>query len=46
MNDRVQKPRLLRFGTFELDFASGELRKGGALIKLQSQHFQLLALLA
>jgi TolB-like protein/DNA-binding winged helix-turn-helix (wHTH) protein/Flp pilus assembly protein TadD len=46
MNDRVQKAGLLRFGTFELDYASGELRRGGALIKLQSQHFQLLALLA
>ena len=46
MNDRVEKPGLLRFGTFELELASSELRKGGALIKLQSQHFQLLALLA
>ena len=46
MNDRSQKPGVLRFGTFELELASGELRKGGALVKLQSQHFQLLALLA
>jgi TolB-like protein/DNA-binding winged helix-turn-helix (wHTH) protein/Tfp pilus assembly protein PilF len=45
MNDRVQKAGVLRFGTFELDLASGELRKDGALVKLQSQHFQLLALL-
>src|SRR6202790_3124366 len=45
MNDRVQKPGVLRFGTFELDLASVELRKDGALVKLQSQHFQLLALL-
>jgi TolB-like protein/DNA-binding winged helix-turn-helix (wHTH) protein len=45
MSDRVQKPGVLRFGTFELDLASSELRKGGALVKLQSQHFQLLALL-
>ncbi|MBV8864288.1 MAG: winged helix-turn-helix domain-containing protein, partial [Acidobacteriaceae bacterium] len=36
----------LRFGTFELDLASSELRKNGALVKLQSQQFQLLALLA
>ena len=46
MNDRGQKAGVLRFRTFDLDFASGELRKGGALVKLQSQHFQLLALLA
>jgi TolB-like protein/DNA-binding winged helix-turn-helix (wHTH) protein len=46
MNDRGQKPGLLRFGTFELGLSSGELRKDGALVKLQSQHFQLLALLA
>jgi len=45
MNDRVQKAGVLRFGTLELDLASGELRKDGALVKLQSQHFQLLALL-
>jgi TolB-like protein/DNA-binding winged helix-turn-helix (wHTH) protein len=46
MNGRGEKPGFLRFGAFELELASGELRKGGALIKLQSQHFQLLALLA
>ena len=46
MNDRGQKPGLLRFGTFELGLSSSELRKDGALVKLQSQHFQLLALLA
>ena len=36
----------MRFGNFELESASSELRKCGALVKLQSQHFQLLALLA
>ena len=46
MDDRGQDPRVLRFGIFEVEPASRELRKGGALIKLQSQHFQLLALLA
>src|ERR1700693_964346 len=46
MMDRGQCPRLLRFGTFELDPSSNELRKAGALVKLQSQHFQLLVLLA
>ena len=45
MNPSGQK-RVLRFGTFELDLASRELRKGGALVKLQSQQFQLLTLLA
>jgi DNA-binding response OmpR family regulator len=43
--DRAQRPPLLRFGTFELDLSTQELRRAGALIKLQSQHFQLLALL-
>jgi DNA-binding response OmpR family regulator len=46
MTDRGQSPRLLHFGTFELDLSSNKLRKAGALIKLQSQHFQLLVLLA
>ena len=46
MTDRGQSPRLLHFGTFDLDLSSNELRKAGALIKLQSQHFQLLVLLA
>ena len=46
MAGRGQRAGVLRFGAFELDLASGELRKGGALVKLQSQHCQLLALLA
>jgi TolB-like protein/DNA-binding winged helix-turn-helix (wHTH) protein len=37
---------MLRFGIFELDLGAGELRKSGVLVKLQSQPFQLLALLA
>jgi cholera toxin transcriptional activator len=36
---------LLRFGIFELDLASGELRKNGARIRLQEQPFQVLAVL-
>ena len=36
---------LLRFGAFELNLATEELRKSGALIKLPPQPFQLLALL-
>jgi DNA-binding winged helix-turn-helix (wHTH) protein len=36
----------LRFGVFEMDLASGELRRGGVLVRLPPQPFQLLALLA
>jgi cholera toxin transcriptional activator len=39
------EPRLLRFGVFEADLRSGELRKSGVKIKLQEQPFQLLAAL-
>lgn len=46
MTDRDEQLGVLRFGSFELDPANSELRKAGALIKLQSQHFQLLLLLA
>jgi TolB-like protein/DNA-binding winged helix-turn-helix (wHTH) protein/Tfp pilus assembly protein PilF len=46
MNGPGPKAGLLRFGTFELDRASGELRRSGTLVKLQSQQFELLALLA
>ena len=45
MNNGVKAGSLLRFGAFELDPATSELRKNGALVKLQSQQFQLLALL-
>ncbi|HKD70850.1 MAG TPA: winged helix-turn-helix domain-containing protein, partial [Candidatus Acidoferrum sp.] len=38
-------PRM-RFGPFELDPCSGQLRKAGALIRLQPQPFRLLQLLA
>lgn len=43
---RHHEGRILRFATFEVDLAGSELRKGGALVKRQSQHFQLLVLLA
>jgi DNA-binding winged helix-turn-helix (wHTH) protein len=36
---------LIRFGVFELDLASGELRKNGTRIRLQEQPFRILALL-
>ena len=35
----------LRFGIFEADLRTGELRKRGALIRLQEQPFQVLAVL-
>ena len=35
-----------RFGAFELDAASGELRKSGIPIKLQLQAIQVLLMLA
>jgi TolB-like protein/DNA-binding winged helix-turn-helix (wHTH) protein/Tfp pilus assembly protein PilF len=44
--ERGGNPRLFRFGTFELDHSARELRRAGTLIKLQSQHFHLLVLLA
>src|ERR1700733_7995667 len=38
--------RLLRFGVFELNLDTEELRKLGTIIRLRPQPFQLLALLA
>ena len=38
--------KLLRFGVFELNLATAELRKGGTPIKLAPQPFRLLTLLA
>jgi len=37
--------RLVRFGVFELDLRSGELRKSGACLTLQQQPQQLLSVL-
>src|SRR5262249_14631360 len=36
---------VLRFGSYEADLATGELRKSGLKIKLQKQSFDLLAIL-
>lgn len=36
----------VRFGVFEMDVASGELRKGGSLVRLRQQPFRVLAFLA
>ncbi len=38
-------PRLIRFGTFEVDLVAGELRKSGVKLKLTGQPFQVLAIL-
>jgi DNA-binding winged helix-turn-helix (wHTH) protein len=44
--EREPEPALLRFGVFEMELRSGELRRSGALVKLAPQPFQLLSLLA
>ncbi len=45
MQDTAQSVRAVRFGLFELDMRSGELRKNGLKVKLQEQPFQVLSLL-
>jgi DNA-binding winged helix-turn-helix (wHTH) protein len=40
------KPSILRFGIFELDYRTGELRRAGAAVKLPPQPFKVLWLLA
>lgn len=40
-----QSPAILRFGTFEVDLRTGELRKQGKRIRLQDQPFQVLSAL-
>lgn len=37
--------KIVRFGVFEADLLSGELRKNGTLIRLQEQPFQVLTML-
>jgi DNA-binding response OmpR family regulator len=39
-----QLPRVVRFGTFEVDVPTGELRKNGIKLKLQEQPFQVLCI--
>ncbi|MCC6862128.1 MAG: PD40 domain-containing protein [Bryobacterales bacterium] len=41
----IPGPTTVRFGVFEADLASGELRKHGHRVKLQDQPFQVLSLL-
>jgi len=45
VEEAVHSPRLIRFGTFEVDLAAGEVRKGGVKLKLTGQPFQVLAIL-
>jgi TolB-like protein/DNA-binding winged helix-turn-helix (wHTH) protein/Tfp pilus assembly protein PilF len=45
MPPHTQLPRVVRFGTFEVDVPAGELRKNGLKVKLQAQPFQVLCML-
>ncbi len=45
VEEAVHSPRLVRFGTFEVDLPAGELRKSGVKLKLTGQPFQVLAIL-
>jgi TolB-like protein/DNA-binding winged helix-turn-helix (wHTH) protein/Flp pilus assembly protein TadD len=45
MKQSVSSPRVVRFGKFEADLRSGELRKQGLKVKLQEQPYQVLAAL-
>jgi DNA-binding winged helix-turn-helix (wHTH) protein/uncharacterized DUF497 family protein len=43
MQAPLQRPRALRFGIFEMDLDSEELRKNGIKLKLRGQPFRMLA---
>jgi DNA-binding winged helix-turn-helix (wHTH) protein/Tol biopolymer transport system component len=45
MPEGVHSSRVIRFGIFEVDLQSGELRKAGLKLKLTGQPFQVLAIL-
>jgi len=45
MEEEPRSARIFRFGVFEADLASGELRKQGSKIRLQEQPFRILVLL-
>jgi len=45
MGDATQVPSPIRFGLFELDIRTGELRKNGIRVKLSGQPFQVLSML-
>src|SRR5207248_7155431 len=46
MQDPLQRPRALRFGIFEMDLDSEELKKNGAKLKLRCQPFRMLSIIA
>src|ERR1700728_4520749 len=45
MGETARQLRLLRFGDFEADLRSGELRKAGVKLKFGGQPFQVLSIL-
>ena len=45
MSESRQAPSVVRFGVFEADFATGELRRQGIKIKLQEQPLKILEVL-
>jgi TolB-like protein/DNA-binding winged helix-turn-helix (wHTH) protein len=45
MQAPIQAPEVRRFGAFEIDLRSGELRKNGMRLRLSGQPFQILAAL-
>jgi len=45
VEETARSPRLVRFGTFEVDLTARELRKSGVKLKLTGQPFQVLAIL-
>src|SRR5258705_13535480 len=45
MPDATQAPAVRRFGVFEINLQSGELRKNGMRLRLSGQPFQILAVL-
>ncbi|MBV9180309.1 MAG: PD40 domain-containing protein [Acidobacteria bacterium] len=45
VQEKVSNPQVLRFGTYEVDLRSGELRKNGIKVRLTGQPFQILTIL-
>lgn len=45
MTYAVYTPKAIRFGTYEVDLRSGELRKNGLRVRLSGQPFQILIIL-
>jgi DNA-binding winged helix-turn-helix (wHTH) protein/Tol biopolymer transport system component len=46
VSSSAQPPSVIRFAAFELDAASGQLRKGGVALKIHPQPFRVLQFLA